>query len=59
MGGKFDDLIFKFKNISELTEDQIESYRFLQAGELIPLDTPDKILSFDKTADKKISLYCN
>ena len=30
VGGKFDDLIFKFKKTSS-TEEQIESYRFLQA----------------------------
>jgi hypothetical protein len=125
MGGKFDDLIFKFKKTSS-NEEQIESYRFLQAKhkqneetekitaadllndnngefslpkyfrsyfrdiiqgskgclaenvhdciictnigfnpadkeytksgiELIRLDDPDKILTFDKISDKKIS----
>ena len=29
--GKFDDLIFKFKNIRESNKDQTESCRFLQA----------------------------
>ena len=31
VGGKFDDLIFKFKDETTSNEEQIKSYRFLQA----------------------------